>query len=87
MGSTAADAGPMPPPEFDWGQSRHHHWRGPSYRSRKRRSFGFVLIALGLLFLGAQSHVFNLIPWNVAWPLVLIVLGGAMLMRHRDWRL
>ncbi len=62
-----------------------YDWR--YYRPRKRRGAGFVLIALGLLFLGAQTHVFSAIPWNVAWPVVLIVFGGALLMRNRDWRL
>ncbi|MBV8084096.1 MAG: PspC domain-containing protein [Chloroflexi bacterium] len=67
----------------DYGYGYDWHY----YRPRKRRGAGFILIALGLLFLGAQTHLFSAIPWNVAWPAVLIVLGGALLMRNRDWRL
>jgi phage shock protein C len=71
-----------------WGW--HDYWySGPGYRyhGRRKRSAGIVLIVLGLLFLSAQTGVFHLINSGVAWAVVLIVLGLALLMRHHDWRM
>ena len=70
-----------------WGE--HDHWYGPGYRyrGRRKRSAGIVLIVLGVLFLSAQAGVFRWINGGIAWALVLIVLGAAMLARHNDWRM
>jgi predicted membrane protein len=43
--------------------------------------FGGTLIAVGLLFLA--GNLFNFNVWAVAWPLVLIGLGGWLLLRPR----
>jgi len=85
VGSMAADAGPIPPPQ--WSRREYRQYVRHGYPGRRRRSGGFVLIALGLLFLGAQSGIFRWINWSVAWALVLIVLGAALLLRNHDWRL
>jgi len=42
---------------------------------------------LGLLFLSAQAGLFRWINGGVAWAVVLIVLGAALLTRHHDWRM
>jgi len=71
----------------DWGG--HDYWYGPGqhYHGRRKRSAGIVLIVLGLLFLSAQAGLFRWINGGVAWAVVLIVLGAALLTRHRDWRM
>ncbi len=84
-----AGAPPEPPPPATPVSQRHDDWYGHYHYqvARKKRSAGLVLIVLGLLFLGAQSGVFRWINWSVAWAVVLIVLGAALLFRHSDWRL
>lgn len=76
---------PMGGPAF----GRRDYWYGPgSYHyNRKKRSAGIVLIVLGILFLSGQAGLFRWINWGVAWAVVLIALGIALLMRHRDWRM
>ena len=88
-GSVAADAAGWepaggPPPRF-----RRRDWYGPDYDyiGRKKRSAGIVLIVLGLLFVSSQAGLFRWINWGVAWAVVLIVLGAALLFRHSDWRM
>jgi hypothetical protein len=74
------------PPRF----RRRESWYGPDYHhyvGRKKRSAGIVLMALGLLFLSSQAGLLRWINWSVAWAVVLIVLGAALLMRHTDWRM
>ncbi len=45
-------------------------------RSRAPGYFwGVVLVLLGLVFLAANTGLLDSVNWNVAWPLVLIVLG------------
>ncbi|HEY8694732.1 MAG TPA: PspC domain-containing protein [Chloroflexota bacterium] len=70
-----------------WGG--HDYWYGPGYHynGRRKRSAGIVLIVLGLLFLSAQAGLFRWINGGVAWAVVLIVLGAALLTRHHDWRM
>ncbi len=86
-GSVAADAAgwtnPSPPGSRPYGPNED--WYG-EHRARRRRSAGIVLIALGLLFLTAQAGLFRWINWHVAWAVVLIVLGAALLLRRSDWR-
>ncbi|HEX6512387.1 MAG TPA: PspC domain-containing protein [Chloroflexota bacterium] len=89
-GSVAADAAGWEQPSGEptgWG--RHDYWYDYSYHhhARRKRSAGIVLIVLGLLFLSSQIGLFRWINWGVAWAVVLIVLGMALLMRHHDWRL
>lgn len=40
-----------------------------------------VLIAIGTLWLLANLGVFSFINWSLAWPLLLLLLGVAMLLR------
>lgn len=70
-----------------WGA--RDYWYGPGYyhRHHRKRSAGIVLIVLGLLFLSAQVGLFRWMNGGVAWAVVLIVLGMALLMRRHDWRM
>jgi phage shock protein C len=94
MASDAAGAWDFGAPD-DWHRDpsapygwRRDRWRGDYRRHspRRRRSAGLVLVALGLLFLGSQAGVFRWINWSVAWAVVLIVVGAALLLRNTDWR-
>jgi phage shock protein C len=72
-----------PPPEQAWWSEpdveRHrHHGRHP-------RSAGFVLVALGVLLLAANSGVFRLIDWHLMWPVIFIGLGVILLARQSRW--
>jgi hypothetical protein len=41
-----------------------------------------MLIGIGVIWLLANFGVFRFINWNVGWPIVLIVLGAALLLRR-----
>lgn len=49
---------------------------------RRRNTIGYVLLALGLVFLVGNLGAFRFIQWNVAWPLVLIALGVLLLVQR-----
>jgi len=66
-------------------------WQPPGYvdadRTRRRQqSAGIVLIALGLLFLAAQSGLLWWISFRYLWPLILIAVGVGILLRQGTWR-
>lgn len=48
---------------------------------RGSETTAIVLIAIGALWLLANIGVFNFINWSVLWPLLLVGLGAAMLLR------
>lgn len=87
-GTTAEEAaGPIPPPDYR-SRRRDYGYGYGDYPGRRRRSTGIVLIVLGIIFLCSQAGLFRYINWSVAWAVVLIVIGGALLMRNSDrWRL
>lgn len=87
-GSIAADAAGPPPPGYGRGRRQRYGYEYGEYGGRRHRSAGIVLIVLGVLFLSSQAGLFRYINWSIAWAVVLIVLGGAMLLRSNDrWRL
>ena len=54
-------------------------------RHRRQRSDevgALILVALGLFFLATNVGWFHWFNWNLFWPLVLIVIGAAMLVRR-----
>jgi phage shock protein C len=52
-------------------------------RQRRNQWVGWALLALGVLILGSNLHLFSWIQWNLIWPVVLITVGFFLLMRHR----
>ncbi|HUZ76220.1 MAG TPA: PspC domain-containing protein [Chloroflexota bacterium] len=56
--------------------------RGYDY-SRRRYTGGILLIGLGIVFLVNQMGLFHWVNWNILWPAILIVIGVALLGRHR----
>ncbi len=51
-------------------------------RLKNRSTAGVILIALGALYLLNQFSFFFLPYWIFSWPMIMIVIGLAMGMRH-----
>jgi phage shock protein C len=49
---------------------------------RRRSAVGYLLIALGVVFLLSNEGAFRLIQWNYVWPLFLIALGALFLVQR-----
>lgn len=47
---------------------------------RSRNVFGYILVALGLVFLLGNIGAFRFVQWQLVWPLVLIALGALLLL-------
>jgi phage shock protein PspC (stress-responsive transcriptional regulator) len=66
-------------------------WQSERYVERHRehghhpRTTGIVLVALGVLLLGANAGIFRLIEWHTMWPLIFIGLGVILLARQAGW--
>ena len=89
-----AAAVPPPGPTSDpsasepgWTWYEHHDRREDHpHFSHRQRSAGILLVALGVLVLAANLGVFRWIQWNVTWPLLLVAIGVALLMKQTNWR-
>ncbi len=64
------DPNAPPPPAGTW---RHDPERG-------RNTIGYILVALGLIFLLSNLGAFHFIQWQLVWPLVLIAFGALLLV-------
>ena len=51
-----------------------------SYRLRARYAIAAVLIVVGILFLISNLGVFNVVRWDLIWPVAIIALGLAILI-------
>lgn len=49
---------------------------------RRRMAVGYLLIALGVVFLLSNAGAFRLVQWNYVWPLVLIGIGVLFLVQR-----
>jgi phage shock protein C len=49
---------------------------------RRRSAVGYLLIALGVVFLLSNVGAFRIIQWNYVWPLVLIGIGALFLVQR-----
>lgn len=54
----------------------------PEAAERRRATFGYFLVALGIVFLLANVGVFRIVRWDLVWPLVLVG-GGILLLAQR----
>lgn len=52
----------------------------PHDPDRGRNVFGYILVALGLVFLLGNLGAFRFIQWQLVWPLVLIAFGALLLV-------
>jgi phage shock protein PspC (stress-responsive transcriptional regulator) len=49
---------------------------------RRRNTFGYVLVALGLVFLLGNLGAFRFVQWQFIWPIALISLGVLLLVQR-----
>lgn len=49
---------------------------------RRRSMIGYVLIALGVVFLLSNAGAFRFIQWSLVWPLVVIAIGALLLVQR-----
>lgn len=54
----------------------------PEAAERRRATFGYFLVALGIVFLLANVGAFRIVRWDLVWPLVLVG-GGILLLAQR----
>jgi phage shock protein C len=54
----------------------------PEAMERRRATFGYFLVALGVVFLLANVGAFRIVRWDLVWPLV-IVGAGVLLLAQR----
>jgi phage shock protein PspC (stress-responsive transcriptional regulator) len=54
----------------------------PAMAERRRATFGYVLVALGAVFLLANLGVFRPLRWDIVWPLVVIGAGVLLLAQR-----
>lgn len=51
-------------------------------RGQSAETTAMILIGIGMVWLLANFGVFRFINWSLAWPIVLITLGVALLLRR-----
>ena len=49
---------------------------------RRRMAFGYILIALGVVFFLSNAGAFRFVQWQFLWPLVLIGIGALFLVQR-----
>ncbi|HYU17133.1 MAG TPA: DUF5668 domain-containing protein [Chloroflexota bacterium] len=49
----------------------------------RRTTGGIILVALGLVFLAATTGLIQQSMWRDFWPVILIVVGVAVMVRRR----
>ncbi len=76
-----ASTPPPPPPMPTYAPPRRRQWR----EGHRQRTAGLVLVVLGLLFFASETGIFRWVNWHIFWPLVLVGVGVALLLRQRDW--
>lgn len=47
---------------------------------RRRQTFAYIVIAIGVIFLLSNVGAFRLIQWSYVWPVVLIGVGALLLI-------
>lgn len=74
-GSTAGDAtGDLAAPRAPLAEAGHP--------DRSRTTLGYILVALGLIFLLGNAGAFRFVQWQIVWPIVLIALGALLLVQR-----
>lgn len=54
----------------------------PEAAERRRATFGYFLVALGVIFLLGNIGAFRFIRWDLIWPVVLVAAGVLLLMQR-----
>lgn len=54
----------------------------PEATERRRAMFGYVLVALGVVFLLGNLGAFRIVRWDLIWPLVFVAAGVLLLAQR-----
>jgi phage shock protein C len=54
----------------------------PVMAERRRATFGYFLVALGVVFLLANLGAFRIVRWDLVWPLVFVGAGVLLLAQR-----
>jgi fatty acid desaturase len=54
----------------------------PIAAERRRATFGYFLVALGVVFLLANLGAFRIVRWDLVWPLVFVGAGVLLLAQR-----
>ena len=54
----------------------------PLTADRRRATFGYFLVALGVVFLLANVGAFRIVRWDLVWPLVFVGAGVLLLAQR-----
>ncbi|NCA84908.1 MAG: hypothetical protein EOM83_04950 [Clostridia bacterium] len=54
--------------------------------SDQHRVLGYLLLGVGGFFMINKFYFFNISFWQVVWPLVLIVIGVSIILKHNNTR-
>lgn len=54
----------------------------PVTAERRRATFGYFLVALGVVFLLANLGAFHIVRWDLVWPLVFVGAGVLLLTQR-----
>ena len=54
----------------------------PLTAERRRATFGYFLVALGVVFLLANVGAFRIVRWDLVWPLVFVGAGVLLLAQR-----
>lgn len=54
----------------------------PEATERRRAMFGYVLVALGAVFLLGNLGAFRIVRWDLIWPLVFVAAGVLLLAQR-----
>ena len=54
----------------------------PVTAERRRATFGYFLVALGVVFLLANLGTFRIVRWDLVWPLVFVGAGVLLLAQR-----
>ncbi len=73
-GSSAADRTVVTPPAV--------RVEDPVTAERRRATFGYFLVALGVVFLLANLGAFRIVRWDLVWPLVFVGAGVLLLAQR-----
>jgi len=59
---------------------------GPAHANgdadRRRNTIGYVLVALGIVFLLSNVGAFRFVQWSLVWPIVLVAIGVLLLVQR-----
>ena len=54
----------------------------PAATERRRATFGYFLVALGVIFLLSNLGAFHIVRWDLVWPLVFVGAGVLLLAQR-----